>query len=100
MQLCTSQEQYLQQLLLAEELGKVVRTHGEPSSPSHSTSDGVGRVGSGDLLCSAAQLHHSLEIGPETTLLGLQREHFQRAAGEDGQDSKVCVCVYEESPCS
>ena len=85
MQLHTAKQGYLEQLLLTEELGRVVCTQGEPTSPSSGSSDILARDRSGDLLCSAAELYHSLDIGPEATLLGLQPEHLHRAAAENGQ---------------
>jgi len=93
MQLHSTKKQYLEHLLLSEELTRAVCTQGEATSasgPSSETTQGMGvvREESHDLRCSAAQLHHSLAIGSEktATVLGVEAEHLRRVAVGRGSE--------------
>ena len=105
MKLHSVKQQYLEHLLLTEELGQAICTLGEATSasdPSSKTAQevGVSSEGSRDLRCSAAQLHHSLVIGTEetATVLGVGVEHLRRVALGSGQE-KVSEWAWHRRRC-
>ena len=91
MQLQSARQNYLEQHILVEELEKVVRTQSHPSSLSESVEDPSESScdRSGDFICSAAELQHCLDIGPEATILGLSLDHLWEAAAMRGRGRKV-----------
>lgn len=89
MWLRTVEQDYLEQLVLTEELVTVTRTHSQPTALAASEDDiWSSHDRSGDLACSAAELQHCLDICPEATLLGLQPSHLRGAAATAAQAGK------------